>query len=143
MTTITEIAPDLYRISIYVPEANLQFNHFLVKDDEPMLYHTGMRRMFPLVREAVTRILDPAELRWIGFSHFEVDECGTLNEWLQVAPSAQAVCSIVGALVNMSDFADRPTARDGRRRAVVHRPVPVSLPSDPASAPRLGRRRTV
>ena len=108
MTTITEIAPDLYRISIYVPEANLQFNHFLVKDDEPMLYHTGMRRMFPLVREAVTRILDPGELRWIGFSHFEVDECGALNEWLQVAPSAQAVCSIVGALVNMSDFADRP-----------------------------------
>jgi flavorubredoxin len=108
MTSITEIAPDLYRISIYVPEGNLQFNHFLVKDDEPMLYHTGMRRMFPLVQQAVARILDPAQLRWIGFSHFEVDECGALNEWLQVAPAAQAVCSVVGALVNLSDFADRP-----------------------------------
>jgi flavorubredoxin len=108
MTNITEIAPDLYRISIYVPEANLQFNHFLVKDNEPMLYHTGMRRMFPLVQQAVARILDPAQLRWIGFSHFEVDECGALNQWLQVAPSAQAVCSVVGALVNLSDFADRP-----------------------------------
>src|SRR3982750_1209245 len=108
MTSITEIAPDLYRISIYVPEANLQFNHFLVKDDEPMLYHTGMRRMFPQVQQAVARILDPAQLRWIGFSHFEVDECGALNQWLQVAPTAQAVCSVVGALVNLSDFADRP-----------------------------------
>jgi flavorubredoxin len=67
-----------------------------------------MRRMFPLVQQAVARILDPAQLRWIGFSHFEVDECGALNQWLQVAPTAQAVCSVVGALVNLSDFADRP-----------------------------------
>ena len=107
MSTITEIAPDLYRISIYVPEADLQFNHFVVRDDEPLLYHTGMRGMFPLVREAVARIIDPSHIRWIGFSHFEVDECGALNEWLRVAPSAQAVCSVVGALVNLNDFADR------------------------------------
>ena len=97
----------LYRISIYVPEINLQFNHFLIKDDEPLLYHTGMRGIFPMVREAVERIIDPSHIRWIGFSHFEVDECGSLNEWLQVAPSAQAVCSVVGALVNLNDFADR------------------------------------
>jgi flavorubredoxin len=64
--------------------------------------------MFPAVREAVATLIDPASLRWISWSHFEVDECGALNEWLQVAPNAQAVCSIVGALVNMSDFADRP-----------------------------------
>jgi len=107
MSTITEVAPDVYRISIYVPEANLQFNQFVVKDDEPLLYHTGMKGIFPLVREAVARIIEPSRIRWIGFSHFEVDECGSLNEWLQVAPSAQAVCSVVGALVNLNDFADR------------------------------------
>ncbi|MCA1625445.1 MAG: MBL fold metallo-hydrolase [Acidobacteria bacterium] len=107
MSTIIEIAPDVYRISIYVPEADLQFNQFVVKDDEPLLYHTGMKAIFPLVREAVARIIEPSQIRWIGFSHFEVDECGSLNEWLQVAPSAQAVCSVVGALVNLNDFADR------------------------------------
>jgi flavorubredoxin len=105
---ITEIAPDVFRLSLYVPELNLQFNHFLVRDDEPLLYHTGMRKMFPQVCEAVTKLIDPAKLRWIGFSHFEVDECGSLNDWLALAPQAQAVCSVVGALVNMNDFAVRP-----------------------------------
>lgn len=108
MATIDEIAPDLYRICVWVPEINMQFNHFLIRDEEPMLYHTGMRSMFPIVREAVARLIDPKELRWIGFSHFEVDECGALNEWLQIAPHAQAICSEVGAMVNMSDFALRP-----------------------------------
>ena len=106
--TITEVAPDVFRLSLYMPELNLQFNHFLVRDEQPLLYHTGMRKMFPAVREAVEKLLDPATLRWIGFSHFEVDECGALNEWLTVAPQAQAVCSVVGALVNMGDFANRP-----------------------------------
>lgn len=105
---ITEIAPDVYRISIYVPEMNLQFNHFLIKDEKPMLYHAGMKQMFPFLLEAISSLIDPASLRWIGFSHFEVDECGALNEWLRVAPQALPVCSEVGALVNMSDFADKP-----------------------------------
>ena len=108
MYKINEIAPDVYRISVMVPEIQLQFNHFLIKDDEPMLYHTGLKQMFPLIYEAVRTLIDPKLLRWIGFSHFEVDECGALNEWLQVAPHAQAVCSEVGAMVNMSDFAIRP-----------------------------------
>jgi flavorubredoxin len=108
MTITTEIAPDVYRISTYVPVANLQFNQFLVKDDEPFLYHTGMRGIFPVVLEAVTRIVKPKDIRWIGFSHFEVDECGALNEWLKVAPDAQTVCSQVGAVVNLNDFANRP-----------------------------------
>ena len=108
MINVSEIAPDVYRISVYVPEMNLQFNHFLIKDDEPMLYHAGMRQMFPMLLEAVSKIISPSEIRWIGFSHFEVDECGALNEWLQVAPNAKAVCSEVGALVNMGDFAIRP-----------------------------------
>jgi len=108
MARIDEIAPDLYRVSIYMPQFDLQFNHFLIKDDEPLLFHTGMRRMFPEVRDAVAQVIDPAALRWISWSHFEVDECGALNEWLTVAPRAQAICSQVGAAVNIEDFAIRP-----------------------------------
>ena len=105
---IDEITQDLYRISIYVPPLDLQFNHFLVRDDEPLLFHTGMRRMFPEVRDAVARLIDPATLRWISWSHFEVDECGALNDWLAIAPQAQPACGKVGALVNLEDFSSRP-----------------------------------
>jgi flavorubredoxin len=91
MYRIDEIAADLYRICVYVPDFDLEFNHFLVRDAEPLLYHTGMRGMFPLISEAVGTLIDPAELRWIGFSHFEVDECGALNQWLQIAPQATPV----------------------------------------------------
>ena len=105
---ITEIAPDLYRISTYFPEIDLQFNQFLVKDDEPLLFHTGMKALFPQVRDAVASIIDPSSIRWIGFSHFEADECGSLNEWLQTAPAAQPICSMVGAMVSINDFAIRP-----------------------------------
>ncbi|MBT8181517.1 MAG: MBL fold metallo-hydrolase [Eudoraea sp.] len=105
---VSEIAPDVYRISVFVKEFNLQFNHFLIKDDEPMLYHAGMRQMFPAVLDAVSKLIDPSKIMWIGFSHFEVDECGALNEWLQIAPNAKAVCSEAGAIVNMGDFAIRP-----------------------------------
>jgi flavorubredoxin len=105
---IDEIAPDLYRISVYVNDFDLQFNHFLIKDDEPLLFHTGMRGMFPLVRDAVARVIEPAQLRWIGWSHFEMDECGALNEWLAAAPQATPVCGQLGAMINIADFADRP-----------------------------------
>jgi len=108
MIKVSEIAPDVYRISVFVKEFNLQFNHFLIKDDEPMLYHAGMRQMFSTVLDAVSKLIDPSKIMWIGFSHFEVDECGALNEWLQVAPNAKAVCSEAGAIVNMGDFAIRP-----------------------------------
>lgn len=103
-TRIDEIAPDLYRFSTYIAKINLQFNQFLVVDDEPLLYHTGLRGMFPSVRDAVTKIMDPARIRWISFSHFESDECGSLNEWLAVAPRAEAVCGVIGSLVNINDF---------------------------------------
>ncbi len=107
-TTVTEIASDVYRISTYAPDYGIQFNQFLVKDDEPFLMHTGFRKMFGATRDAVATVLDPARLRWIGFSHFESDECGALNEWLAAAPRAQAVCSFVGATVSVNDFAVRP-----------------------------------
>jgi len=106
--SITEIAPDLYRLSTYIPEIDLQFNQFLVNDEEPLLFHSGMKAMFPEVHEAVKHLLDPTKLRWVGFSHFEADECGALNEWLQIAPAAAPVCSMVGAMVSVNDFAIRP-----------------------------------
>jgi flavorubredoxin len=108
MINTSEIAPDVYRISVFIPEINLQFKHFLIKDDEPMLYHTGMKQMFPLLLDAVSKIISPSKIRWIGFSHFEVDECGALNDWLQAAPNAKAVCGEAGAILNMTDFALRP-----------------------------------
>jgi flavorubredoxin len=108
MTTISEIAPDLFRISTFSPEGGLQFNQFLVRDAQPLLFHTGMKALFPAVREAVASLIDPTTIRYIGFSHFEADECGALNEWLQLAPNAEAVCSFVGAMVSINDFAVRP-----------------------------------
>lgn len=105
---VTEIARDVYRISTFHPDFGIQFNQFLIKDDEPFIMHTGMKKMFPITRDAIATVMDPAKLRWIGFSHFESDECGALNEWLSVAPNAQAVCSVVGAMVSVDDFAARP-----------------------------------
>lgn len=107
-STVTEIAPEIYRISTFHSEFGIQFNQFLVKDEEPFLMHTGLKKMFSTTFDAVSSVIDPSRLRWIGFSHFESDECGALNEWLNVAPRAQAVCSFVGALVMVNDFADHP-----------------------------------
>jgi len=108
MTRVDEVAPDLFRISVYAEKFDLQFNHFLVRDEEPLLFHTGMRGMFPAVREALATVIDPATLRWISWSHFEVDECGALNEWLAVAPRATPVVGVIGAMINIEDFSNRP-----------------------------------
>lgn len=116
-TTITEIAPDWFRLSTFSP-AGIQFNEFLLRDAQPFLMHTGLRRMFPATLEAVASLIEPKDLRWIGFSHFEPDECGALNEWLQVAPNAQAACSIVGARM-LGDFADRPARALGDDEVLV------------------------
>ncbi len=105
---ITEVAPDVYRISTFHPQYGLQMNQYLVKDDEPFLMHTLMRGMFAVTREAVASLIDPSALRWIGFSHFEADECGALNDWLRVAPRAEAVCGFIAATVTLADCADRP-----------------------------------
>lgn len=110
-TNVHEIAAGVYRISTPVSAipGGFTFNQILLVDDEPLLFHTGLKRMFPLVKEAVAHVLgDVAKLRHVGFSHFESDECGALNEWLAVAPAAQAVCSTVAAMVSVQDFADRP-----------------------------------
>ncbi len=107
MAVTTEIAPNIYRVSIFAERGNLQFNHFLIKDDEPLLFHTGLRAMHAEIREAVSKLIDLSELRHISFSHFESDECGSLNEWLAEAPEADVICSQVGALVNVNDFTGR------------------------------------
>jgi flavorubredoxin len=107
MAVTTEIAPNLYRISVFAPWGNLQFNHFLVKDEEPLLFHIGLRRMHEEIREAVARLINLAELRHISFSHFESDECGSLNEWLSLAPRAHVVCGQLAAMVSVNDFMGR------------------------------------
>lgn len=104
MTTVSEIAPDLFRISTFVKEFDLQFNQFLVRDEEPLLFHTGPRAMFAVVRDAVATLMNPNAIKWIGFSHLESDECGALHEWQQLASESTAVCSLVGKLVSIDDF---------------------------------------
>ncbi len=107
MATITEIADEVFRISTFIPERNLQINQFLVRDEEPLLWHTGQKFLFEGVREAVAKVLTPTSIRWIGFSHFEIDECGSLNDWFALSPNAQGFCSFVGARVNMNEYASR------------------------------------
>lgn len=109
MAKVTEIAAGVFRISTYVAAFDLQFNQFLVRDDEPLLFHTGLRGMFAEVRDAVATLIPPESLRWISFSHFEADECGSLNEWLAAAPRAQTACGFVAAAVSVDDMASRPS----------------------------------
>jgi flavorubredoxin len=109
-TALDEIADGIYRIStpIDIPGTHFSFNQYLVVDDEPLLFHTGPRRLFPLVREAVSRAITVERLRHVAFSHVEADECGSLNDWLAVAPRATPVCGRIAAMVSIDDLADRP-----------------------------------
>lgn len=109
-TNVHEVADGIFRINTPVQlegGAGFSFNQYLVVDDEPLLYHTGLRKMFPLVREAVASVLPVEQLRYIAFSHVEADECGSLNEWLAAAPQAIPLCGTVAAMVSVSDLADR------------------------------------
>jgi flavorubredoxin len=109
---VDEIADGVYRISTYVPAiappAGFTFNQFLILGDDPLLFHTGLRRMFPVVRAAVEKVLPPHKLRWISFGHYEADECGAMNDWLAAAPQAEIMHGQVGSLVSLNDAADRP-----------------------------------
>jgi flavorubredoxin len=117
-TNVQEIADGIYRINTPVlieGAGGFSFNQYLIVDDEPLLFHTGPRKMFPLVCEAVTSVLPVERLRYIGLSHVEADECGSLNEWLGLAPQSVPLCGTVAALVSVNDLADRPAhaLRDG------------------------------
>jgi len=111
-TSIVEIGDGIYRISTPVPPmpalpVGFTFNQFLIADDEPLLFHTGPRRMFPLVHEAIDAVIPVSSLRYLGISHFEADECGALNEFLEVAPRAVPLCGAVAKMVSVDDVADR------------------------------------
>jgi flavorubredoxin len=110
-TVIDEIAPKVYRISTFVPQiaapAGFTFNQFLVDAEEPFLFHCGLRGLYPLVREALERVMPVERLRWIGFGHIEADECGAMNLWLEAAPNAELVHGALGCLVSLNDLANR------------------------------------
>ena len=111
-TRIDEIASDIYRISTPVPPETIPggftFNQYLIVDDAPLLYHTGPRKMFPLVQEAINSVIPASSLRYIGFSHYEADECGSLNDFLEIAPAAEPLCSGIAKMVSIDDIALRP-----------------------------------
>jgi flavorubredoxin len=110
-TEVDEIADGIFRISTFVaevaPPAGFTFNQFLILADEPLLFHTGPRRMFPAVQNSLARVMAPDRLRWISFGHVESDECGAMNQWLEVAPFAQVAHGGTACGVNLNDLADR------------------------------------
>lgn len=111
-TRIDEVADGIYRISTRIPPeaipGGFTFNQYLVRDDAPLLFHTGPRKLFTATREAIARVLPVASLRYVAYSHFEPDECGALNEFLALAPQAEPLCGRISAMVCMGDYADRP-----------------------------------
>ena len=109
-TNVHEVADGIYRINtpvVFESLGGFSFNQYLIVDEEPLLFHTGPRKMFPLVQEAVASILPVDRLRYIAFSHVEADECGSLNEWLGAAPQSVPLCGTIAAMVSISDLADR------------------------------------
>ena len=111
-THTEEIADGIHRLSTFIPEiaapAGFTMNQFLVEGEEPLLFHTGMRGLFPLVAEAVERIVPVESLRWISFGHVEADECGAMNTWLAAAPHASVTFGALGVDISLNDMADRP-----------------------------------
>jgi flavorubredoxin len=108
---VDQIAESIYRISTHVPDigpTGFTFNQFLVDADEPLLYHTGMRGIFPLVRDAVERVMPVERLRWIAFAHLEADECGAVNDFLTAAPHAQVAHGALGCMLSLNDHCARP-----------------------------------
>ncbi len=106
-TRVAEVAEGVHQLSTHIAEIDFGMNQYLIAGGEPLLFHTGMRRMFPLVSEAVGRVLPPSEMRWISFGHVEADECGAMNEWLAIAPEAAVAQGMTGCMVSISDLADR------------------------------------
>ncbi len=111
-TRIDEIAEGIYRISTPIPPSivpsGFSFNQYLIVDDQPLLFHTGLRKLFPQIQEAVGTVMPVSRLHYISFSHFEADECGTLNQWLAAAPQSVPLCGQIAAMTSVEDIADRP-----------------------------------
>jgi flavorubredoxin len=135
-TTTDEIAPDVFRFSTLVPgigPTGFSFNQFLVRDDEPFLFHTGMRQLFPLVSEAIAKVIDLDDLRWISFAHVEADECGSMNQFLAAAPRAEVIHGSTACMVSLNDMADRAPVAAGEAPLVIgrHRLRYLSTPHVP------------
>lgn len=112
-TRIDEIAPDIFRLSTFLkdmPPIGFTFNQFLIRGDEPFLFHTGQRELFPFVSEAVSKLIELDTLRWISFAHVEADELGAMNLFLAAAPHATVAHSPLAVAVSLNDLADRPPA---------------------------------
>lgn len=110
-TRVDEIADNIFRLSTYIsdmPPSGFTFNQYLIKADEPLLFHCGGRALFPLVSEAAAKIIDLKKIRWISFGHVEADECGSMNQWLEAAPGAQVIHGAIGCMSSLNDLADRP-----------------------------------
>jgi flavorubredoxin len=106
-TTVTEIANKIYRLSTYIEPADLRFNQYVIDADQPLVFHCGYTRLFPLVSAAAARILPLKRIRWISFGHFEADECASLNQWLEAAPESRVAVGETGCMVSVTDFASR------------------------------------
>ena len=124
-TNVQEIATGIFRINtpVPLPDGNLfSFNQYLVVDDEPLLFHSGPRQLFPLVSEAIASVMPVERLRYIGLSHVEADECGALNLFLAAAPLAVPLCGSIAAMVSIGDLADRPprALADGEELTLGH-----------------------
>jgi len=107
-TRVAEVANQIYQLTTHVENFNFSFNQYLIAADEPMLFHTGGKQLFPLVKDAVAKVLPPETLRWVSFGHVESDECGSMNEWLAVSPNAQVGASATACMVSLNDLCDRP-----------------------------------
>jgi flavorubredoxin len=107
-TTVDEITNGIYRVSTYIDEADFMFNQYLINADQPLLFHCGTHGLFPLVSQAVAKVMPLERLRWISFGHFEADESGTMNDWLAAAPDAQVAVGTIGCMTSVNDLAIRP-----------------------------------
>lgn len=137
-TTVNEIAPDIYRLSTWVPgitEHGFTFNQFLLTGDEPFLFHTGMRHLFGSVSEAIERVLPVEKLRWISFGHLEADECGAMNQLLAAAPNAEVIHGPLAIMLSLADMCDRApvAAPDGVHDVGGHRLRFIATPHVPHS----------
>lgn len=110
-TRVDEIADGIFRLSTYTPDlppSGFTFNQYLIRADEPLLFHCGGRGLFPLVSAAASKVVPLDAIRWISFGHVESDECGSMNDWLKAAPAAQIVHGAIACMVSLNDLADRP-----------------------------------
>ncbi len=107
-TNVNEVADGVYRLSTWIEPAGLVFNQYLLDAEQPLLFHTGQRNLFPLVSEALATVMPPERLRWVAFGHLESDECGAMNQWLEVAPESTVLGGHLANVVSLNDLADRP-----------------------------------